>query len=71
MEQSNKNFRETLIEQKEDKTNLPGIKYWILERTADLDQLTEILIPEWKKGNLLYWGDFAFVPIGKAKLSPI
>jgi len=29
----------------------------------------EVLIPKWKKGDLLCWkGDFTFVPTGKEKL---
>ena len=42
--------------------------HWVLERTAELGQSTEVLIPKWKKGGMLCWGgDFTFVPTGKEK----
>lgn len=50
------------------KKNLPGIKHWSLERTAELGRLIEVPSPEWQRGNMLSWGDFAFIPIGKEEL---
>ena len=43
--------------------------HWILERNAELHQPVDILIPRWKKGNMICWrGDFASAPTGKGKL---
>lgn len=70
MEQSNNKVsgRCSQIRRRIKKKNLPGIKHWSLERTAELGRLIEVPISEQQKGNMLSWEDLAFIPIGKEKL---
>lgn len=60
----------SILKVNETKSTIAKI-HWASERTAELDQPEEVLIPQWEKGNMLCWGgDFTLIQTGIEKAPP-